>query len=253
MNSLKVSVITVVFNNAAMIEHCINSVRAQTYADIEHIIVDGGSTDGTVEIINKYQNSQTKVVSEPDKGLYDAMNKGIMRSTGDIVGILNSDDFYPNDLVIEKVVRIMSEKQVESCYGDAVYVQRDNVNRIMRYWKSGKFSRNKFKIGWMPQHGTFYVKKGIYTRYGLFNDDFPIAADYELILRFLYKHKITAVYLPEILLKIRAGGLSKPGIVNTSKMFFENYKASKINGIKYPMLVCFLKRLLKILQFITKP
>lgn len=250
---MKVSIITVVFNGAAMIEHCINSVRAQTYADIEHIIVDGGSTDGTIEIINKYQNGKTRVTSEPDNGLYDAMNKGIMRSTGDIIGILNSDDFYPDDSVIEKVVRIMSEKNAESCYGDTIYVERDNTNKIVRYWKSSKFSRNKFKIGWMPQHGTFYVRKSIYTKYGLFRDDFPIAADYELILRFLYKHRIRTTYLPEILLKIRVGGVSRPGMVNTSKMFVENYRACKVNGLKLPLLVCFLKRLLKIPQYIIRP
>lgn len=250
---MKVSIITAVFNGAAMIKHCINSVRTQTYTDIEHVIVDGGSTDGTIEIINKYQNGKTKVASELDNGLYDAMNKGIMRSTGDIIGILNSDDFYPDDSVIEKVVRIMSKKNVESCYGDAIYVERDNANKIVRYWKSGKFSRNKFKIGWMPQHGTFYVRKSIYMKYGLFRDDFPVAADYELILRFLYKHRVRTIYLPEILLKIRVGGVSRPGIVNTSKMFVENYRACKANGLKHPLIVCFLKRLLKTPQYVIRP
>ena len=250
---MKVSIITAVFNNAAMIEHCINSIRKQTYADIEHILVDGGSTDGTIQIINKYKNSKTRVTSEPDNGLYDAMNKGIMRSTGDIIGVLNSDDFYPDDSVIEKVVRTMSEQHVESCYGDAIYVERDNVDKIVRYWKSSKYSRKKFNLGWMPQHGTFYVRKNIYTKYGLFRTDFPVAADYELMLRFLYKHKIRTTYVPEILLKIRVGGVSQPGIVNTSKLAIENYRACKINGLKLPLLVCFLKRLLKIPQYIMRP
>ena len=203
----------------------------QTYTDIEHIIVDGGSTDGTVEIIDRYRNSNTIVISEPDNGLYDAMNKGIRCSTGEIVGILNSDDFYGDNTVIEKVVCKMQEEDTDSCYGDAVYVKRNNYNKIVRYWKSGQFSHNKFKIGWMPQHGTFYAKKSIYDKYGMFRDDFPIAADYELILRFLYKHRIKTTYLPEILLKIRTGGVSRPGILNTSKMFIENYRACKINGL----------------------
>jgi len=248
-----VSIITAVFNGAAMIEHCINSVRAQTYADIEHIIVDGASTDGTVEIINKYRNDRTRVASEPDNGLYDAMNKGIMRSTGEIIGILNSDDFYPDDSVIEKVVRAMSKDNTDSCYGDAVYVKKNNPNKIVRYWKSGQFSHGKFKIGWMPQHGTLYIRKDIYTKYGLFRNDFPIAADYELILRFLYKHRISTTYLPEILLNIRVGGVSRPGMVNTSKMFVENYKACKANGLKHSLVACFMKRLTKIPQYIIKP
>jgi len=248
-----VSIITVVFNGAAMIEHCINSVRAQKYANIEHIIVDGGSTDGTVEIINKYRNGKTRVASEPDNGLYDAMNKGIVRSTGDVIGILNSDDFYPDDSVIEKVVRAMSKNNTDSCYGDALYVKKNHPDKIVRYWKSGQFSHGKFKIGWMPQHGTLYIRKDIYTKYGLFRNDFPIAADYELILRFLYKHRIRTTYLPEILLKIRLGGVSRPGMVNTSKMFVENYRACKVNGLKHSLAACFMKRLIKIPQYIIKP
>ncbi len=247
------SIITTVFNGAATIERCINSIRTQTYTNIEHVIVDGGSTDGTIEIISKYQDSKTKIISEPDNGLYDAMNKGIRCSTGDIIGILNSDDFYPDDSVIEKVVRIMSEKNADSCYGDAIYVEKDNANKIVRYWKGGQFSRSKFKIGWMPQHGTFYVRKNIYMKYGLFRDDFPIAADYELMLRFLYKHRIRTTYLPEILLKVCTGGISRPGILNTSKMFIENYRAWKVNGFKFPLLACFSKRLLKIPQYIIRP
>ena len=250
---MKVSIITAVFNGAAMIEHCINSVREQTYADIEHIIVDGDSKDGTLEVISKYRDGETKIISEPDNGIYDAMNKGIMHSTGEIIGILNSDDFYPDNSVIEKVVSIMSEKNAESCYCDAVYVKRDDCNKIVRYWKGGQFSRSKFKIGWMPQHGTFYVRKYIYMKYGLFRDDFPIAADYELILRFLYKHRVGTAYLPEILLKVCTGGTSRPGILNTSKMFIENYRAWTVNGFKFPLLACFLKRLLKIPQYIIRP
>lgn len=236
-----------------MIKHCINSLRAQTYRDIEHIIVDGGSTDGTVDIISKFKNGQTIIISEPDKGLYDAMNKGIMRSTGDIIGILNSDDFYADSSVIERVVCIMSKINTDTCYGDAVYVKKDNPNKIVRYWKGGRFSRSKFNIGWMPQHGTFYVRKHIYMKYGMFRDDFPIAADYELILRFLYKHRIRTAYLPKILLKVCTGGISRPGILNTSKMFVENYRAWKVNGFKFPLLACLSKRLLKIPQYIIKP
>ncbi len=250
---MKVSIITAVFNSATAIESCIVSVRSQTYADIEHVIVDGGSTDGTLDIINRYKDDRVKVISEPDDGLYDAMNKGIRCSTGDIIGILNSDDFYSCESVIEDVVNVISESNADSCYGDAIYVKKGNVNKIVRYWKSKQFSLSKFKLGWMPQHGTFYARKDVYMKYGLFRNEFPIAADYELILRFLYKHRISTIYLPKILLTIRTGGVSRAGFFNTSKMFIDNYKACKLNGLKPALAACFLKRLLKIPQYIIKP
>jgi len=179
---MKVSIITAVFNGVKTLEDCIKSVVAQTYTKTEHIIIDGGSTDGTVEVIERHRDKIAKVISEPDNGIYDAMNKGIRAATGDIVGILNSDDMYANEFVIERVVKAISEDNVESCYGDLVYVDRDDIAKIKRQWRAGEYKKERFKTGWMPPHPTFFVKREIYERYGLLNIDFPLAADYEIML-----------------------------------------------------------------------
>lgn len=245
----KISIITIVWNNAKTIKDAIDSVLGQTYENIEYIVVDGASTDGTVEIVKSYGDKISKFVSEPDKGLYDAMNKGIKLANGDIIGILNSDDFYTNKYVIEKVVKEFKEKGVDSVYGDLVYIDVSDNNKIIRHWKSNPYKRRLFYKGWHPPHPTFFVKKEIYEKYGLFDLEFKIAADYELMLRFLEKYKISTSYIPEVLVKMRVGGESNRSIKNIIKANVECYKAWKKNGLRINPTTFILKPLSKILQY----
>lgn len=238
---MKISIITVVWNNKETIKDAIDSVLNQTYKDIEYIIIDGASTDGTVEVVQSYGNKITKFVSEPDNGLYDAMNKGVMLATGDVVGILNSDDFYIDEFVIEKVVKVFEEQEVESLFADLVYVKPDNINYIVRHYDSSKFSPQKFAYGWMPAHPTFFVKRSAYEKYGLFQTDYKIAADYELLVRFLYKYKLTYFYLQEVIIKMRMGGASTSGLKSNWILNQEIIRACSENGIKTSMFKVLLK------------
>jgi glycosyltransferase involved in cell wall biosynthesis len=205
---ISVSIITVVRNGEKTIKITIESVLSQTYSNIEYILIDGSSTDKTVGVINNYGKKISKFISEPDNGIYDAMNKGIDMATGDIVGILNSDDFYINEFVIEKVIKEFDEKGVDSVYADLVFVKPDNLDKIVRYYDSSKFNPSKFAYGWMPAHPTFFVKQEMYEKYGVFRTDLKIAADFDILARFLYTHKISYNYMQEVLVKMRVGGAS---------------------------------------------
>ncbi len=205
---MKISIITVVWNNEATIKDAINSVLSQTYKDIEYIIVDGASTDGTIEIVKSYGDKITKFISEADKGLYDAMNKGIALATGDVVGILNSDDFYIDDHVIENVVKVFQEKNVDSMFADLVYVKPDNLQKVVRYYDSSKFLPDKFQYALYPAHPTFFVKKWVYDKYGLYKTDYKIVADFDIMARFLYTNNISYAYLNQPIIKMRVGGVS---------------------------------------------
>lgn len=205
---MKISIITVVWNNKETIKDAIDSILSQTYKNIEYIIIDGGSTDGTVEIIKSYGDKISKFVSEKDNGLYDAMNKGVSLATGDVIGILNSDDFYMDEFVIEKVVNEFKEKDADSVYADLIYVNSQNTDKVVRYYNSSYFSPDKFAYGWMPAHPTFFVKKWVYDKYGLFKTDYVVAADFDILARFLYLHKISYSYLKEVIVKMRMGGVS---------------------------------------------
>ena len=204
----KVSIITVVFNNREMIKDAISSVLNQTYKNIEYIVIDGLSEDGTVDVIESYGAKITKFISEKDDGIYDAMNKGIALATGDIVGILNSDDFYIDDKVIEKIVKEFENNKIDSVYADLIFVKPEELERTVRYYDSSYFNPEKFAYGWMPAHPTFFVKKWVYDKYGVFRTDLIIAADFDLLLRFLYTQKISYSYLQEVLVKMRLGGVS---------------------------------------------
>lgn len=249
---MKVSIITVCFNSKDTIEEAIKSVLSQSYKNIEYIIVDGGSTDGTLEVIKKYDKYISKWISEPDEGVYDGMNKGIKLATGDIMGFLNSDDFYADNGAIESVVNTIKEKDVDCLWGDLVYVNRENTNKIMRYWKSKPYEKGLFQKGWHPAHPTFFVKKWVYEKYGGFNLDFRIAADYEIMLRFLEKYKIKSYYIPKILVKMRTGGKSNKNLKNIIKANIECYKAWKVNGLSINPLVFLIKPASKIFQFFQK-
>jgi len=246
---LKISIITVTYNSAATLEQTILSVINQSYKNIEYIIVDGQSSDDTLKIIDKYKNNISKIVSEKDKGLYDALNKGIDLATGDIIGILHSDDFYIGENIIEKYAVAFKKNNCDAIYADLYYVDKDNTNKITRKWKSGNYHHNSFLNGWMPPHPTFLVKKEIYNKYGKFNTDFKSAADYELMLRLIYKHKIKLCYLPEFTVKMRTGGKSNVTVKNRFNANLEDRKAWEVNEIKPKLYTLYLKPIRKIFQF----
>ena len=248
----KISIITVVFNGADVLEDTIQSILSQTYQNIEYIVIDGGSTDGTVEIIKKHQDKIHYWISEPDGGIYDAMNKGVDKATGEIVGLLNSDDFYANNQVIEKVATTFTQQNIDSTYGDLDIVNPDNVNKVIRRWRSKPYTPDLFKKGWHPAHPTFFVKKFVYEKYGVFDTEYKIAADYDLMLRFLERHHISTKYVPEVWIKMRQGGMSNKSIWSILCANYECHRAWKKNGLKIGFYVALLKPLSKISQLFSK-
>ncbi|MCX5805015.1 MAG: glycosyltransferase family 2 protein [Proteobacteria bacterium] len=250
---MKISVITVVLNNRECIDDCIKSVLNQTYKDTEYVIVDGGSRDGTIEIIKEHEREISQWISEPDKGIYDAMNKGIGMATGDIVGFLNADDVYYDPLVLENVTKVMEDQSVDACYSDLVYVDKYDLQKVIRYWRSCVFTDGLLKKGWIPPHPTFYVRKSIYDKYGAFDLNYPLAADFELMARFLGCHKIKAVYLPKITVRMRVGGVTNQSITNIVKQNIEILNSYKKNNITLSLtLFCTTKLLSRTKQFFSK-
>lgn len=250
---MKISVITVVRNQRAAVEDCMKSVLAQTYKDIEYILIDGASTDGTLEIIQKYQDKITKIVSEKDSGPYDAMNKGIRLATGDIVGILNSDDFYADPQVIEKVANLFLKNNMEALFADLVYVRPDNLDRVVRFYSGADYTPDRFARGWMPPHPTFFVRRDLYERYGFFRTDYRIAADFELMARFLVRHKTRYIYLPEVIVRMRTGGISTRSLKSNWTLNKEILRACAENGIPTSPLKVYSKYFLKIMQMFQRP
>ena len=250
---MKITIITVCFNAANTINDTLKSVAKQKDVEIEHIVVDGGSKDQTLEIVKKYK-SVSVLVSEPDKGIYDAMNKGISLMTGDIVGTLNADDFYSSDLVLSEVEKAFLDPSIKACYGDLVYVKQDDVNKNVRYWKSGVYEDKLFRSGWMPAHPTFFVRKSIYERFGKFSLDYKIAADFELLFRLIEQSKIKIKYIPKVLVKMRMGGTTNR---NLSNVITQNQEIIKILKDYYSdfSLVGFILRKLanRALQYIKHP
>jgi len=247
---MKVSIITVTLNSEDTIKDAINSVLKQTYQDIEYIVIDGKSVDSTVEIIKSYGGKVDKFLSEPDKGIYDAMNKGISLATGDVVGILNSDDFYIDENVIEKVVKTFEEKEVDSLFANLIFVRPNNLEKTVRLYNSSQFNPSKFAYGWMPAHPTFFVKRAFYEEYGLFKTDYRIAADFELLVRFLFKHRISYYYLDDIIIKMRTGGVSTRNFRSNWILNKEIIRACFENGIKTNMLKVSFKYFKKVFELI---
>lgn len=308
-----VSIITTSFNSAETIGKTLQTVVAQTHPDIQVVIIDGGSKDGTLEVVKaelslKAEKLKTEtletdgglakqklreeeereekpggpisarsafpqssppfisasqlfsvsafspvIVSEPDGGIYDAMNKGVARATGDIVGILNSDDFYAHDRVIARVVERFEQTGCDALYADCCYVDRIQTGQITRYWKAGRYQKGAFRNGWMPPHPTFFVRKEHYNRLGAYRDEFKSAGDYELLLRFIHKHELSVEYLPEVTVMMRAGGASNVSLKNRLRANGEDREAWRINGLKMPVYTPWLKPLRKISQFWAKP
>jgi glycosyltransferase len=250
---MKVSIITVSHNSVNTIGATISCIASQTYTDIEYIVVDGHSDDGTLEVIQSFDEQISYWISEPDKGIYDALNKGIDAATGDVIGILNSDDIYVNDYVVQKVVDTFNQEKTDCVYGDLVYVDRYKTNNIIRYWKAGLFEKNRLKRGWMPPHPTVFLMRDIYKKYGKFDTNYQIAADYDFMLRFLGSPNISVSYIPEVLVKMRVGGDSNKSIRNIFRKSREDYRAIRKNNVRGGISTILLKNLLKIPQFFTRP
>jgi len=248
---MKISIITVSYNSAKTIRDTIDSVIQQNYHDIEYILVDGNSTDKTIEIIKSYGNKISKFISESDKGIYDAMNKGIQLASGEIVGILNSDDFYADADVLKNVANNFIDS-IDGLYADLVYVDALNTTKIIRTWKSGAYKEGAFLKGWMPPHPTFFVRRKVYQNFGVFTNQLKSAADYELMLRFIHKEKIKVAYLAKIIVKMRAGGASNASIKNRIKANKEDRMAWKMNGLKPGVFTLIRKPLSKLTQFFKK-
>lgn len=246
---MKVSIITVTFNSERYLADCIASVRKQTYNNIEHIIVDGKSTDGTLKIIQRNASSIARWISETDRGMYDAINKGINMATGDIIGILNSDDMLASPDVIMDIVACFDEKKIDSVYGDLVYVDPGNPQKVMRYWKGLSYKRSRFNYGWMPAHPTFYIRRELIAEFGEYENHYYSAADYEFMARYLYSHKVSSCYIPKMIVKMRNGGVSNSNFYRRFRANRRDYLAMKKNKIPFAFLVSILKPLIKIPQY----
>ncbi len=247
---MKVSIITVCYNSAETIEDTIRSVASQTYKNIEYIIIDGMSKDATINIIRNNEHTISKWISEKDNGIYDAMNKGVKLATGEIVGILNADDIFANQFVIEHIVDKFINTNADAVYADLKYVQKDDTSKSIRYWKSGNYKQGAFLNGWMPPHPTIYLKRSIYERYGLYRLDMPSAADYEYMLRVIHIHRIKLTYLTETTVLMREGGLSNKSLLHRLIANKDDRRAWEVNNIKPHWYTLYLKPLSKLSQFI---
>lgn len=248
---MKISIITPVYNDPRVCR-ALDSILSQDYeGEPEIIVVDGGSTRSTLDVLERYRRHIAVLVSEPDRGVYDAMNKGIRLATGEVVGILNADDRYNDPLVLRDVATVLADNKVDACYGDLVYV--DSKDRVVRYWKSGPYRPIRFYFGWMLPHPTFFVRRNVYEQYGYFDLNNPIAADYELMLRFLLKNKLSVRYIPRVLVRMSLGGKSNRSIGNIIRANIEVWRAWRKNNLRFGYLVPILKPARKWIQFVRRP
>ena len=247
MQEPRISIITVAFNAQNTIERCINSVLRQKFKKFEYIIIDGGSTDNTCKIISNYRNNIDVFISEPDNGIYDAMNKGIALATGDVVGTVNADDYYADDDVLNSIAKVFAGQDTSILYGDLDYV--DQSDKIIRKWRSGTYSRGVFNWGWMPPHPTFYCKKILFDRLGAYKLDYGSAGDYELMLRFIHLNNNNAYYLNKVLIKMVIGGVSNKSLTNRVQAMRFDLKAMRDNNIRLSMVTILFKPLRKLAQF----
>lgn len=243
---MKISIITVTYNSAATIAGCIASVNKQTYPDIEHIVVDGASKDGTVEIIRSIANRVSQLISEPDKGIYDAMNKGIRMATGDVIGILNSDDFFTSKEVIAHIVSAFEKNEVDGVYGDICFVKPENLNQVVRYYSARWFNPSLFRFGFMPPHPSVYFRRTCFLELGLYKEDYRIAADYELLIRFLKVNRLKTHYLNFCVVTMRTGGDSTRNLKSNLILNQEIVRGCRENGIYTNMLILLFKYVFKV-------
>ncbi len=228
---MKISVVTAVYNRAGTIAQAIESVQSQTFSPIEHVIQDGQSTDGTLEIVRRMLRDDTRLISERDAGLYDAINRGISNATGDVIGLMHSDDFFASPEALEWVAEAFANHEVDGVYGDLEYVSAENPARVVRHWRSGEYDPRMLSKGWMPPHPTLYLRREVFERWGLYDTRYAIAADYEAMLRYLTKGKIRLAYVPKVMVKMRVGGESNRSLGRILKKSREDYRAMKANGV----------------------
>jgi len=228
---LKISVITAVFCRADTVSHAVNSVLSQTHIDIELLVQDGGSTDGTVEILEEIIDTRLKLVSECDSGIYDAINRGISRAEGDVIGLMHSDDYFANNKVLEQIAAAFTDPAVEGVYGDLDYVSATDPNRVIRAWRAGEYTPDLLVRGWMPPHPTLYLRREVFERWGVYDTQYRIAADYDAILRWLAKGKIKLAYIPEVLVRMRVGGESNRSLGRILRKSREDYLALRNNDV----------------------
>lgn len=245
---MKITVVTPCFNSIDTIESTLESVACQTYPYIEHLVMDGGSHDGTMDLLKSWNKHTILLESAKDKGIYDALNKGINKATGDIVGFMHSDDVFQDCEVLDKIARAFQDPSVDAVYGDLVYVSHHNLNRVVRFWRAGNFENRKLRLGWMPPHPTFYVRRSLYQTFGAFDLRYRISADYDCMLRILSSPKIKYIYIPEVLVRMRLGGVSNRSFSNILLKTSEDVEITRQNlGRGYFTVI--MKNLTKIRQF----
>ena len=249
---VKISVVTAVYNRRETVAEAIRSVASQS-CDLEYVVIDGMSSDGTDEVIQQHVSSIHTSVREQDGGIYDALNKGVATSTGDVVGFLHADDLLADDQAIERVQEKFESGDFDAVYGDLLYVDFGDTNKIVRYWKSGEFNRNKFRFGWMPPHPTVYLRKEIYEAFGNYRTDFGSGADYECMIRLLYGQKLRVGYVPHVQVKMRVGGASNASVKNRLDANQSDRQAWLENGFKAPIGLRFTKPLSKLSQYWQRP
>lgn len=248
---MKVSIITATFNSSKTILDTLNSLNTQTYEDIEYIVIDGSSSDNTLSIIQESCSRILMIISEPDKGIYDALNKGINAATGDIVGFLHSDDLFAYPDAVKELVETLQREDTQAVYADLEYVSKDDTSKVIRKWVSGEYQQRKLRNGWMPPHPTFFMKRDLYLEHGMFDLDLKIAADYDSILRYLWSNNVTASYLPKVVTKMRVGGASNRSLRNIIKKAKEDIQALKNNRVFWPSALL-LKNFSKVPQFFKR-
>ena len=228
---MKISIVTAVRNRRETIGAALESIYAQTYDNFEHIIQDGGSSDGTDRVVLEKSKPQTRFVSEPDGGIYDAINRGIRRASGDVIGLMHSDDLFASPDVLSKVAAAFDAPDIDGVYGDLTYVSADDPDRVIRYWRAGNYDPLNLARGWMPPHPTLYLRREVFERWGLYDTDYRIAADYEAMLRYLIKGRIRLAYVPEVLVRMRAGGESNKSLGHILRKSREDYRAIRHNRV----------------------
>lgn len=248
---MKVSIITATYNSGETIIDTLKSLEQQSYPDIEYIIVDGASKDNTLDVVRQNCTRASKIISEPDKGIYDALNKGIQAATGDIIGFLHSDDLFAYPDAVADMVATLEKNQSQAAYADLAYVSKENTDKMVRLWTSGEYQRNNMLNGWMPPHPTFYMKRELYLSLGLFDLGFKIAADYDSLLRYLWSNKVSMSYLPKVLIKMRVGGASNRSLSNVYKKTCEDIQALKNNKVFWPKALV-IKNFSKVPQFFKR-
>ncbi len=249
----KVSIITVSYNSADTIRDTLESVLEQDYENIEYIVVDGASTDDTIRIVREYEDCVALLICEPDRGIYDAMNKGIAAATGEIVALLNSDDLYARPTAVSELVAHMENNSVDLVFADLVLVARGDLNKVLRYYDSGHFRPSKVRFGWMPAHPTLMVKRSLYSQVGLFRLDYEIAADFEMVVRLFHVARGSYAYLPSVVIKMRAGGISTSGIRSSWILNTEIVRACRSNGIQTNLCFVLTKLPLKLFGMLKRP